>query len=350
MNHLKSAQPDLSIVIPCFNEESGIQQTAQRVCDHLDKNHGDVSYELLLINDGSTDSTRSVIGQISSSNPRVRSLHFKYNQGRGAAIKKGISSSLGGKLILLDADLSYDVDHITDILGEFERDERLDIVVVSPYMKGGVVRGVPAFRLILSRAANWILASAFADGLSTVTCVVRGYRGDFIRSLPLYEDGKELHLEILRKASVLGARLVEIPGRLIWRVGKGARRKTSLKVVKAASRHFLYGVLMRPTQFFKYLSVLLLGLGLYEVGMLLGVFLDFYQAMPDFWLGVWQGLAKTFNHSPHTVVIASVALILGFQTLSFLVILQLLKLQQEETLRHVLAILQSSSMPAEPKG
>lgn len=316
----------------------------------MDARHAGQTFELLLVNDGSTDMTRTIIDGIAKSNSRVRALHFTHNRGRGAAIKTGIANSLGRRLILLDADLSYDVDHITAILTEFKQNSLLDIVVVSPYMKGGIVNGVPFFRLLLSRAANWILASAFADGLSTVTCVVRGYRGEFIRGLPLYEEGKELHLEILRKASVLGAHLVEIPGRLIWKSEKGQRRKTSLKVVKAASRHFLYGVLMRPTQFFKYFALILLALGVYELGMLFGVFLDFYKPMPDFWLGVWQGLAKTFDHSPHTVVIASVALILGFQTFSFLVILQLLKLQQEETLRHMLALLPGGRSQAEPEG
>jgi hypothetical protein len=153
----------------------------------------------------------------------------------------GISSSRGDYVICLDADLSYDEKHIGSILDCFEGDPKTDVVVVSPYMKGGYTKGVPWGRLMVSRLANWILAGFFEGKLSTVTCVVRGYRGPLIRAIPLFEDGKEIHLEILRKLALYGARILEIPGRLEWkRTRKQPRERGKSNFFISAGKHTWY--------------------------------------------------------------------------------------------------------------
>ncbi|MDA1141115.1 MAG: hypothetical protein O3B01_21315, partial [Planctomycetota bacterium] len=133
----------------------------------------------------------------------------------------------GDLVITLDADLSYDVEHIGDILKTFQGNSEIDTVVVSAYMKGGRVENVPWFRLFFSRMANWLLAPSFQNRLSTVTCLVRGYKGDLLRTLDLVSEGKELYLEILYRMEVQGANILEIPGKLKW---LGGRRKTPIKM------------------------------------------------------------------------------------------------------------------------
>lgn len=332
----------LSIVIPCYNEAATIRHTAQMVAVYLIKKFPQLKYELILIDDGSTDSTRGVITQLQLELPQIQPIFFEINRGRGAAIKEGIRKSVGEWVIMLDADLSYDVDHVGEILECFTQNSKTDVVVVSPYMRGGIVKGVPLMRLLLSRLANSILSGFFSDKLSTVTCVVRGYRGSKIRNLPLFEEGKELHLEILRKLALCGANMMEIPGRLIWKTTKQQpRRRNNLKIFDSAKRHFWLGILIKPTRMFKYLAVLLILVGFYECMNIFRRFLAYYTDRGAFWDDVWQGLYQTFAHSPHSVVIASVCLILGFQALSFMALLQVFKLQQDETLRHVIAILEN---------
>ncbi|MEZ4273009.1 MAG: hypothetical protein R3C68_16725 [Myxococcota bacterium] len=109
-----------------------------------------------------------------------------------------------------------------------------------------------------------------------------------------------------------------------------------MRIVRSAKQHLFYALLVKPTQYFKYFALALLGIGLYESAMVAKVFLQVYQPKEEFWQGIWMGLSHSFGKSPHTVIIASVSLILSFQTLTFLALFQLLKLQQEETLKHIL--------------
>ncbi|MDA1138056.1 MAG: glycosyltransferase family 2 protein [Planctomycetota bacterium] len=115
----------LSIIIPCYNEEETISRTVAAISDYLNKFYPEQVTELILINDGSIDRTGEILAhEALSRGPRIRPHHFAYNRGRGAAIKTGIRMSAGELVICLDADLSYDVDHIGEILQEFTKDPR----------------------------------------------------------------------------------------------------------------------------------------------------------------------------------------------------------------------------------
>lgn len=339
----EASRPDLSIVIPCFNEEDKIGQTIETLSTYLTTTLPDVSVELLIVNDGSTDNTLEELNRLAQTHKELKVVSFAYNKGRGAAIKSGLKNSRGERVILLDADLSYDEKHVGEIWSAFEKTPNTDVVVVSAYMKGGLVQGVPFTRLFVSKMANWVLSGFFAGNLSTVTCVVRGYRGDLIRNITLLEDGKELHLEILRKLYLMGANFVEIPGRLVWKLEKGTRRrKTNLRFVGAAKNHFSYAMLVRPTRIFWYIATFFLAIGLYEsMTMAVSFFKHYPSDEEDIWVAISTGLSGAFAQSPHTVVIAIVAIILSLQVFFYLGILMFLRLQQEETLRHLLTVLEN---------
>ncbi|MGE0201794.1 MAG: glycosyltransferase family 2 protein [Candidatus Melainabacteria bacterium] len=343
---IEQRRPDLSLIIPCYNEAATLERTVGQIRQYLSAQSGvavpaGMLVEILLINDGSTDNTLTVMKNLSDQDARIRVVSYPVNRGRGEAIKLGIRKSLGDRIILLDADLSYDVDHIGEILATFAADTATDVVVVSPYMKGGVVAGVPFSRLFVSRCANWLMGGFFEGKFATVTCVVRGYRGDLIRQLYLVDSGKELHLEILRKLGLYNARIQEIPGRLIWKKHDAApRRKTNLKTVYSAQKHFLYALMIRPTRYFKYLTVILFAIGLYEVAAILLQAASAFDPSLSLNHALRMALKHAYAYSPYSFFIGIGALIMGFQTFSVLVILQTLKNQQEETLRHMLALLE----------
>lgn len=332
----------ISIVVPCYNEESTILTTVTAVMAYIKGFYSDHIFELLLVDDGSKDSTASILLSVATTYTGViRPIFLPTNTGRGAAIRAGIRSSSGDYVIVLDADLSYNENHIGKILDKFFEDSRIDAVVISPYMRGGYVSGVPRDRLMLSRLANWMLAGFFDDKLSTVTCSVRGYRGNTIRALPLFENGKSLHLEILRKLSIRGSKIIEIPGSLVWKeTKKRSRRGFGLNVFTSASQHLQLGLLNRPTRLFKYMAIILLLVAIYETINIVTVFIGFYTSLPSVPLdfGVWEALSLTFAKSPHSVVIAGLSWLLGWQIGLFLFLFKLLKLQHEELMRHILAL------------
>ncbi|MEZ4273010.1 MAG: glycosyltransferase family 2 protein [Myxococcota bacterium] len=152
---------DLSIIVPCYNEVGKIATHAGYILDFCAKQFRGKSIELILIDDGSTDGTTAVLQQLINDHPQVKAVFFAKNKGRGCAIKAGFKKSVGDLLIVLDADLSYDVKHIERIMQAFDSDDAIDAVVVSPYMRGGTTRGVPPFRLVLSRLANWLFGGSF---------------------------------------------------------------------------------------------------------------------------------------------------------------------------------------------
>jgi glycosyltransferase involved in cell wall biosynthesis len=332
----------LSLVIPCFNEELSIRDNILRIISFMKSALPELSFELLVVNDGSTDSTSKILMELQEYFSCLKILNHEFNKGRGAGMKTGLKASVGKYVMFLDADLSYDVDHIKEVVDVFNESQKVDAVIISPYMEGGVAKNIPFSRLMLSRTANWILAGFFSSRISTVTSMVRAYKGDLIRNLPLFEDGKELHLEILKKLVLIGANIKEIPGRLIWKEKKSrGARLNKRKVAASAGKHFVYGFVFKPTRFIGWGTLFIFLISLYEFFNVGRLFFSLIKISGEgFWRDVWVGLSQTFMHSPHTVIIAVTSLLVSIQLMSFLIILTVLRFQHEESIRHVVAILQ----------
>lgn len=342
---------DLSILIPCYNEELTIEKTINTIMAYMREHYRNVTFKILVVDDGSTDNTLKILKDLQANLSALEILSYKKNKGRGYALIVGIKATSGDLVIALDADLTYDVRHIGEILQAFKENSKRDVIVVSAYMNGGVAKGVPLSRYFISRVANWILAGYFEPRIATVTCVVRGYKGPLIRSLTLLEQGKEIHLEILRKLNIVGANIHEIPGRLIWKPKETqSRRKSNVVVQKSAKKHLLYGLLVRPTRFLSTIGILVALIGLYEcIVIAINVAKD-YEVLPEGWAkSLWAALSSAYNNSPHTFLIAGVCLILSIQILFFIAVLTANKLQQEETLKHLLKILENQDLFLESK-
>ena len=335
---MKTRNPILSVIIPCYNEKDIIATTLETICCYLNEKYPNLEYEILPINDGSNDDTAVIICEASNKFSQIiPKLGYNNNRGRGAAIKFGIACSQGKYVICLDADLSYDVNHIGEILESFNLDPSLDVVVVSPYMPKGTVDGVPIIRRLISRAANWLLSGSLPGKLHTVTCVVRGYRGKLVRQIPFFENSKELHLEMLSKLCVQGASVLEIPGRLHWKNQKQSpRRKTSQKFVSSAKKHLLYGLLLKPTRFFLAVAGFIMCVAIYETIVIMWTTYENFSWNDNLSHSLWLAMSTAYSQSPHTFGIAAVAYVLGFQLLFFLTLCQVLTMQHNENQKMIL--------------
>lgn len=335
---------NISIIIPCLNEEVYISQTINKVNNYLKREFSKYKYEIILIDDGSSDNTEFIINKIKKKNTLVNLIKHPINLGRGKAIKNGFKFSKGDIVITIDSDLSYDVQHIGEIIKNFEQIKNLDAVIVSAYMKGGKVQNVPIIRLMISKIANWILSGFFPIKLSTVTCLVRGYDGKTIRSLYLAENGKEIHLEILRKLTLIKAKIIEIPGNLIWKIEKQKkRRKADLNIFNAAKNHFLYALFLKPNKLLKFVTITLLIIAFYELANILFQIFNYFSYNGEFLESLWLAIKYNFEKSPHSFFIGISALIIGLQFLSFMIILQISKHNQDELLQHILPLLRKKN-------
>ncbi|MDD4889720.1 MAG: glycosyltransferase family 2 protein, partial [Phycisphaerae bacterium] len=122
----------LSVVIPVFNESANVFSTVARAREVLDTLGPDRPYELLLVNDGSTDDTLAQAEKCAAANSVLRVTGYPVNAGRGKALRTGFAAARGRFVCAIDADLSYDPKYILDLLAALESHPDTDFAIGSP--------------------------------------------------------------------------------------------------------------------------------------------------------------------------------------------------------------------------
>jgi dolichol-phosphate mannosyltransferase len=250
---------DLSVIVPMFNEQEVIEETIASIVAELESLN--LTWELILVNDGSTDGTLDLCRRFQQKDDRIAIVDYFPNRGRGFALRSGFKAARGDRIVTIDADLTYSPEHISKLWKELQKNEA-DIIVGSPYMRGGQAVDVPPRRLLLSRLGNIILSFAFPGKIRTITGILRGYNKEVLDSLELESDGKEIHLEIISKALSVGYRVKEIPAVLKGRT-KG---KSKFKFRATSTSHLIFSFYQKPMIIFGFLGLLMV-LG----GFILGI-------------------------------------------------------------------------------
>ena len=238
--------PGVSIICPAYNEADGIEAAIGNLRDCLDALP--IEAEVLLINDGSTDDTVAAATRAIDGDPRFRVLSHKANFGRGRAMRTGFHEARGEIIITTEADLSWGKEVIGAMLGELDRNPRLDAVFASPHLRGGGYRNVPWHRILLSRVGNRVLRALYPSSISMTTGMTRAYRARAILGQVFAKDGKELHLEIAHRLMALGYRIGEVPAVLSWPAGDAGRKTRAKrtdwkKVRQLIASHLAFGFL-----------------------------------------------------------------------------------------------------------
>ena len=242
-------RPMVSVVIPAYNEGSHIEQTINSVTKYLSTIEDHYRWEVIVVDDGSTDNTLAIAEAAAADHSEVRIAPHPANFNLGQALRYGFSVTRGDYIVTLDADLSYAPAHIGRLLDEIST-SAAKIVIASPYMEGGSVEGVPTVRLTASRTANRLLSRAAKGQLTTVTGMVRAYDAVFLKRLDLKAMDVEINAEIIYKAQLMRARIAEIPADLEWtrreEDGSPAKFRPSRSVAGFAFVSFLF----RPYAYF----------------------------------------------------------------------------------------------------
>lgn len=238
----------ISIITPMYNEEAVIKNVVLRFLKALARLPED--WELIVVNDGSTDRSLQIVQEIAGGDPRLSIVSYSRNKGRGYALRTGFKAAQGDIIVTTEADLSWGEDIVFRLVAKLHEDSDADIVIASPHMEGGGYRNVPLYRTFLSSIGNQILRRVFTGDLTMVTGMTRAYRRCVIESLDLINTGKEIHLEIVSKANALGFRIVEIPAMLAWQKTEGGeKRKSSFKARRLIFSHLLFGFSQSPLLF-----------------------------------------------------------------------------------------------------
>ncbi len=190
---------DLSIIIPLYNEEENFIELYGELNSVL-KNI-DISYEILFINDGSSDNTGRLLEEVCLKDESVKGINLRRNFGQTAAMSAGFDHARGSVVITMDGDLQNDPSDIRALLEKIM--EGYDIV------SGWRINRKDDFvRTFLSKIANVIISWTTGVQLHDYGCSLKAYRADCIKSLNAYG---EMHRFFPALASMTGARVAEIP-------------------------------------------------------------------------------------------------------------------------------------------
>lgn len=254
----------LSIVCPFFNEEAIIGKAVLRMLGNLTAQFGTEGWELILVDDGSLDRSRSLlIETLAAAGPAarpVRVMSYDHNQGRGRALKTGIDAAKGDIIVTTEVDCSWGDDIVQRLVDELDRNPSCHFVVASVHMPGGGLANVPARRRFLTKVGNILIRFFFSSEVTMNTGMTRAYRRQVIQPLVTLENGKEFHLEVLLKLLSLGFRVREIPATITWMDEKLAdhnkkKRKSSTNIQKTINSHLRFIAIAQPVQYFAKLAV-----------------------------------------------------------------------------------------------
>jgi len=190
---------DLSIVIPAYNEQDSLPSLVREIgeaCGPLG-----LEYDILVVDDGSTDETLETVDRIAGENPRVRGIGLRRNFGKSEALAVGISQTVSEFVITLDADGQDNPADIPRMLAEL--DSGLDLV-----SGWKVDRRDPITRRVASKVFNTATAWTSGVDMHDMNCGFKAYRGDCARSLDIYG---EMHRYLPVLAAQEGWRVGEIP-------------------------------------------------------------------------------------------------------------------------------------------
>lgn len=316
---LRHARPLVSLILAAYNEESLLENHLAIFSAHLKTLENEYDWEILLINDGSSDRTGEIAENYARKNPRFRVFHHKKNQGLGKALRMGFAQSAGDYVITYDVDLSYSIEHIDRLLQEI-RNSGAKVVLASPSLKEGKFTRVPFVRKFLCIFANRFLSTVSSGNLTNLTSMTRVYEGNFIRSLSLRSEGMEIMPEILYKTMIMQEEIREIPGHLDWtlQTSPHSKRRSSVRIFRHTLATLFTGFLLRPILFFILPGLLVLAFSAY---VNLWMFIHFFNELSaaaggSFMDRASNALEIAYAKHPHTYLVGLLSIVLSIQLIA----------------------------------
>ncbi len=171
---------NISVVVPLFNEDESLEELVNWI-SRVNESHG-FSYEVILVDDGSTDNSWQVIGELASSNSNIKAARFNRNYGKSAALDTGFKIASGEVVITMDADLQDSPDEIPALYKKIKED---DFDIVSGWKKK---RHDPISKTIPSRFFNLVTRMMSGIKLHDFNCGLKAYKNKVIKNVKLYGE------------------------------------------------------------------------------------------------------------------------------------------------------------------
>ncbi|AFY79182.1 glycosyl transferase [Pleurocapsa sp. PCC 7327] len=288
-----SAFPEISIVVPIYNEVESLSHLIDAIATTLERDRLD--YEIICVDDGSTDGSTEILRQLARNRSDLRAVLLRRNYGQTPAMAAGFQYARGQVIVTLDGDLQNDPTDIPKLIAKL--DEGYDLV--SGWRKQRQDDALT--RLLPSKVANWLIGRVTGVKLHDYGCSLKAYRTELVADMNLYG---ELHRFLPALAYIEGARIAELP------VSHHARRygkskyglgRTFRVVMDLLTIYFIKKFLTKPMHGFG-----LLGLISIVLGTVLGGYLTFLKL----------GLGQSIGNRP-LLILAVLLFLTGVQLFSF---------------------------------
>lgn len=291
---VSGAPPEISVVIPLYNEVETIPELGTRLTDALERLGR--SWEVIVVDDGSSDGSFDALRALHELDPRFTVIRFRRNFGQTPAFAAGFDAARGSIVVTMDADLQNDPDDIGLLLDEMEQG---DFDIVSGWRQD---RKEPIFRRIPSKAGNRVMTLLTGVELRDTGCSLKAYRSDVVKNIRLYGN---LHRFIPAVANQYGVRIGQVPVRDNPRAHGSSKYGTGIAraprvLLDLLALYFLQHYGTRPIHIFGGLGILSGALG-----MLIGLYLSYVKLF----------LGQDIGDRP-LLLLAILLIIIGVQFLS----------------------------------
>jgi glycosyltransferase involved in cell wall biosynthesis len=304
----------ISFVIPTYNEEQSLEKLYQLIEKHIPEEH---TFEIIFVDDGSTDGSLGVLKQLHEQDPRVKVIRFRRNFGKAAALMAGFDHAEGETVFTMDADLQDDPEEIPRFLAKL--DEGYDLVSGWKYP-----RLDPITKTAPSKLANFAIRAGSGIKLHDFNCGYKAMRKEVAKEIKLYG---ELHRYVPVLAHWRGFNVTEIKVRHHPREfgsSKYGFRRLSRGLFDFITVIFLVQYTRRPLHFFGWMGL---------IALLVGLIIDGY-------LSVLRFMGETIGNRPlltlGTLLITVGAQFFSLGLLAEMISYSILSREDEYTIREVL--------------
>jgi glycosyltransferase involved in cell wall biosynthesis len=298
MNNL----PYLSVIVPVLNEQDNLIPLHSELTDVL--NSMEVSYEIIFVDDGSTDNSFEELSKIHANNKAIRIIQFRRNFGQSAAFAAGFDAAMGELILTIDADGQNDPNDIPKMLYKLNEDN-YDFVI-----GWRVNRKESGIRRLLSKTANRIINWSSQLEIHDRGCSLKLFKREIVKSIRLYG---QLHRFLPELASAIGVKIVEIPvndrKRNSGKSKYGSITRTPRVILDLITVAYLLTFFASPMRLFGSMALVLSLSGLVIAGSL--AISKIYHGIIDGWAGFH---AYEIGNRP-LLLLAILLIVIGVQLL-----------------------------------
>ena len=202
-------QPDLSIVIPAYNEQERLESTLRAYLAYCRPRR---TVEVIVVDDGSTDDTTPLVERLGAELPELRLIRLAQNQGKGYAVRSGIVNARGRRILFADADGATPIEELARL--ESALDEGADVAIGSRALPAaGVEVRARLHRRVIGRAFHLLVRFSGVDHIADTQCGFKLFRGAVAHALfsRMRTTGFSFDVEVLMMARLFGFRIAEVP-------------------------------------------------------------------------------------------------------------------------------------------